>query len=336
VGKRPLSKRKRSASLPQQQQQYDNVLKSLIEGREQEVLPNFLEGATFLEVVNIEVLRTPLRVDKVYKVWYRDAKHILHLEFESGSDNKIGYRLLSYHTYYLEQFEIPIITVVVYPFPVKEAGSPFREISGDEEILKFHFRTMCLWKLSASTYVREHIIGMYALLPTMQDASQDLLLQSIEEMITYYAGDNTQLAQQLKWLGVLLRRSELVPVKDKAVVQERLNMWNNLLDEDPYLQSRIAQAAEKAAEKAAKQGLQQGLQQGLEKGRAEGEAEGALNASRQLVLELVEARFPGLKSFAEQRVLKMRKPESLRRLIGQIAVAPDEETARRTLSPHGT
>jgi hypothetical protein len=213
----------------------------------------------------------------------------------------------------------------VYPFPVKEAESPFREMSGDEEVLKFHFRTMCLWKLRASEYIKQHIIGMYALLPTMQGASQDLLLHSIGEMIAHYASDDTQLAQQLKWLGVLLRRSETVSVQDKAVVQERLNMWNNLLDEDPIIQSRIAQGIERGIEKV--------VEKATEKATKKGEAEGALSTSRQLVLELVEARFPELVRFAEQRIMKIKKTESLKRLVGQIAVAPDEATARHALDP---
>src|SRR5205085_7749517 len=100
-----LARRKRKQATQQQRQPYDNVLKSLIEGHEREMLPQFLHGAEFLEVLNVEVLRTPLRVDRVYKVWYRSQKHILHLEFESTTDSKMTRRLLSYHTYFLEQYE---------------------------------------------------------------------------------------------------------------------------------------------------------------------------------------------------------------------------------------
>ncbi|HVB25776.1 MAG TPA: hypothetical protein VNG51_27815 [Ktedonobacteraceae bacterium] len=48
-------------------------------------------------------------------------------------------------------------------------------------------------------------------------------------------GDDVQLANQLKWLGVLLRRSETMSIDDKVAVQERLNMWDYSLEQNSYL-----------------------------------------------------------------------------------------------------
>lgn len=50
------------------QQPYDSVLKSLVSGHEQEILAFFLPGAKYIETLDIEALRTPLRLDRVYKV----------------------------------------------------------------------------------------------------------------------------------------------------------------------------------------------------------------------------------------------------------------------------
>ena len=47
-----MAKRGRKQPSQQQQQPYDNTLKSLIEGHEQEMLPLFLQGAVFLAVLN--------------------------------------------------------------------------------------------------------------------------------------------------------------------------------------------------------------------------------------------------------------------------------------------
>lgn len=70
-----------------QQQPYDNLLKSLFEGQEKQLLPYFLPGAEYLTTLNVEVIRPPLRVDRVYKVKYKGKRTIVHLEFESGSNN---------------------------------------------------------------------------------------------------------------------------------------------------------------------------------------------------------------------------------------------------------
>lgn len=330
-----------------QQQPYDNVLKSLFEGHEQEMLPVFLKDAKFVEALNVEVLRTPLRVDRVYKIEYEDTDAVLDLEFESGGDGKIASRLLSYHAYHLDKFDLPVFTVVVYLFPTSLAQSPFEEKCGKKKILKFYFRQLSLWKLNANYFVRRHIVSMYALLPTMQGANRDMLLSAIDELAKYYVGNDVQLAHHLKWLGVMLRRSETIPLDDKESVQERLDMWNSLLEQDEYLQKFIARRAEKKAEEIAEkkvekavgkaqeqgiqQGMQQGMQQGIEKGKALGETEGELKASRSFVLDIVAARFPSLTEMAKRRVQKIDKPANLRQIATGIAVAPDEKTALQAL-----
>lgn len=99
----------------------------------------------------------------------------------------------------------------------------------------FYFHTLCLWKLEAEYFVQKHIISMYAFLPVMNGTNEQMLLDALNELAENYVGDDVQLANQLKWLGVLLRRSETMSIDDKVAVQERLNMWDNLLEQDPYL-----------------------------------------------------------------------------------------------------
>ncbi|HCI82911.1 MAG TPA: hypothetical protein DHW02_24835 [Ktedonobacter sp.] len=53
-----------------------------------------------------------------------------------------------------------------------------------------------------------------------------------EELIKYYENDNAPLARRLLWFSILLRRSQTVSLEDKQVVQERLKMYNDLLEEE--------------------------------------------------------------------------------------------------------
>lgn len=193
---------------------------------------------------------------------------------------------------------------------VAKAESPLREMSGWEELLAFRFRVLRLWKLSAQQFVREHIVSMYAFLPTMQGADEVLLKQAIDELIEYYKHDDTRLARELRWLGILLRRTETVPLDDKRKVQERLDMWDSLIEQDPKMKQIRAQS------------------------KAEGEAKGELKASQIMVLDLIEVRFPQLIGPAKQSVKRIKKLEALRQLAKQIAVAPDEATARQVLSSY--
>lgn len=298
------------------------------------MLPQFLHGAEFLEVLNVEVLRTPLRVDRVYKVWYRGEQHILHLEFESTTDSKMTCRLLSYHSYFLEQYELPVISIIVYPFPTSVAESPFSEMSGNVELLRFHFQVLCLWQLEAEYFVQERLVSMYALLPTMRGANAHLLTQAIDELVQQYKGNDTQIAQQLKWLGVLLRRAEIMPVEDQQAIQERLDMWDNLLEEDPYIQKIIARAIERGIARGRAEGEARGEAQGKAEGRAEGRAEGELEASQKMAVAIIEARFPVLTELAKQYVKRIRKADDLTQLGQQIATAPDEAAALHVLSSY--
>lgn len=135
------------------------------------MLNYFLAGIIYLATLDIEVMRTILRVDRVYKVLYKGIEHILHLEFETGSDPEMEVRLLDYHAYLHRKYHLPVISIIVYPFETKMAQSPWNEMSGEDIILTFHFQVFPLWKLSAAQFVREHAVVMYPLLPIMGDAN---------------------------------------------------------------------------------------------------------------------------------------------------------------------
>ena len=275
------------------------------------MLPRLVPEIEYLETLNIEILRTPLRVDRVYKVKYRGGPHILQLELETMADSDMPYRLLDYHAYLLRKYRYPVISIIVYPFHTSIAESPLREMSGWEELLAFRFRVLRLWKLSAEQFVREHIVIMYAFLPTMQGANEALLKQAIDELIEYYKHDDTRLARELRWLGILLRRTETVPLDDKRKVQERLDMWDSLTEQDPKMKQIRAQSKAE--------------------GKAEGEAKGELKASQRMVLALIDVRFPSLIELAKRHVKQVKDPETLTQLAKQIAIAPDEDTARSIL-----
>jgi predicted transposase YdaD len=318
-----MAKRKRKEPTQEQQQPYDNLLESLLEGREQRLLPYFLATVEYLETLDLEVHRTTLRVDRVYKVLYRGRIYILHIEFESGSDNDMSERLLEYHVYFYRKYKQPVISIIVYPFQTKMAESPLREMGGDEEILVFHFRVFPLWKLSAEQFLHEHIVLIYSLLPTMQGANARLLHQAIDEMIEYYRDNPGQLGQEFKWMGIVLRRADTVPLEDKREIEVRLNMYDDLIEQDPKMKKMRAESEAKGRA----EGEVKGKAEGEVKGKAEGEAKGLQDA----LVTVVEERFPPLAEFAQKKVTRITKPDALKLLLKGITAAPNEEAARLLL-----
>jgi hypothetical protein len=114
------------------------------------ILPLLLSNAIYKETLDVERIKPTMRVDRVYKIMYRGRDHILHLEFESGADNDMASRLLVYHAILYQDYHLPVISIIVYPFRVTMATPPFREMSGDEEILEFNFGVLPLFKLMPS------------------------------------------------------------------------------------------------------------------------------------------------------------------------------------------
>jgi hypothetical protein len=293
-------------------QPFDSTLKALVQTSANTLLPPFLPGVTYIETLNVELLRPTMRADRVFKVLYRGENHILHLEFESSSDPYMAYmaaRLLTYNAIIYQEYLLPVISIIIYPFRVKMAEPPLQITSRHEKLVTFYFKVLPLWQLNAEQYVQEHDVSIYALLPTMQGVTDELLLQAMQDMIKYYQDDDVMLARQFVWMGIMLRRADTIPPENKQKMQERLRMFERLWDEDPEIQ-RIKSEAEA-------------------KGRSE-----AIKISQEMVVLVVGTRFPGLTEIAHEQVEKISRLESLRQLAKQIATAPDEATARWALGTY--
>lgn len=319
-----MPKRKRNPSVPllDQSQPYDNILKSLFEGQEQQMLAYFLAGAEYVDTLNIEVMRTPLRVDRVYKILLDDETDILDLEFQASGEPDDAERLLEYHAYFHRKHKCPVVSVLVYPFPTTVAVSPLREVQKGGEILVFHFQVIKLWEWHAEHFVQNHAVPMYALLPTMDGANAEMLHKAIDEMVEYYQGSDVKLAREIRWLGIMLRRAEIMPLAEKQEIEERLSMFDDLMERDPKM--RKIRAESEARGEAA--GLAKGLAEGLAEGETRGKAEGLQEA----VVTIVEGRFPPLADLARQKVRRINTPDALSLMLKSLAAAPNE-TAARTL-----
>ncbi|HZO73214.1 MAG TPA: hypothetical protein VFB60_13505 [Ktedonobacteraceae bacterium] len=81
-----------------QPQGYDSSLKDLIEQQAPAILPVLLPGVVYEGTISVDLIRSTMRGDKVYKVTYQAEEHILHLEFESGVDSEMTSRLLAYNS----------------------------------------------------------------------------------------------------------------------------------------------------------------------------------------------------------------------------------------------
>ena len=135
-----------------------------------------------------------------------------------------------------------------------------------------------------------------------------LLSQALDEMKERYAGQGRKLATQLLWFGTFLRRTDTVSLEDKRRIQKKMDQFDSLLEENPFVQKKSAESEEK----------------GRTEGLAEGRAEGKVIALQAVVVKVVRGRFPALAELAQEQVTKINNPGALDFLFDKVITAPDE------------
>ncbi len=288
----------------QQQQPYDSSIKAILNEDAPAILPLLLPGVEVIEVLDIEVLRPPMRADRVYRVLYRGRPHTFHLKFQASRDDKMAFRMAVYHTQLLEKYELPVISMVIYLFKTTIVTSPLEEFSGTEELLRFNFRVLPLWDVDGRQFVEQHKISMYTLLPMMQNINATMLLQAIDELIEYGKGDESKLERRLLWLSTFLRRAEVMPPLEKQRVLERLKMFDELLEQDEFVQQQRERAL----------------------------IEGQIQAYQKALVTVVKNRFPALENLARQRAAQTTQVGAIEEVINLVSAINDENIVRTILN----
>ena len=196
-------------------------------------------------------------------------------------------------------------------------------MSGDEELLVLRYRVIALWTYSAQQYLDQHEVAIYPLLPTMDGANYARLAQALDEMKEGYNEQPRRLADHLLWFGTFLERADVVLLEDKRRIQQKMENFASLLDQNPFVQKRRAEGKE--------EGRAEGLVEGRAEGLVEGRAEGLVEGLQKALVTVVEGRFPPLTDLAQKMVVQATKPDALNLVIKGIVSAPDEATARLLL-----
>ncbi len=105
----------------------------------------------------------------------------------------------------------------------------------------------------------------------------------------------------------------------------------DILEESWAYQEMIKKGLQQGLEKGLQQGLEKGLQQGLEKGLKKGRQEGELQALRETLLDIVQARFPELVPLAKKQASNTKGPQILRHLTVKISTVQTANEAEQLL-----
>jgi hypothetical protein len=124
--------------------------------------------------------------------------------------------------------------------------------------------------------------------------------------IQWYKSRDDLLRDELLCFRTLLVRAQRLPEVQLERVLRRVNMFDSLLEEDPWVKGKVA----------------------------EGELKGELKASRSILQDIVNSRFPSLSELAKAKADQITQPEALNVLIVRISLAVDEHAARGILEAY--
>src|SRR5258708_26556212 len=82
----------------QKAQRFDTSFKAWIRAHPRDILPQLLPGGTYVDTLDVEIVRSTMRADKVFKVISHCEDRILELEFVSDTDSDVTSRLLLYNS----------------------------------------------------------------------------------------------------------------------------------------------------------------------------------------------------------------------------------------------
>lgn len=302
--------------------EYDCSLKALFGDEAAEILPILVPGTQMLHDHNIEIDRSQLRADLVYNVRYIGLPHILNMELQTDEDEDMHLRLLQYHVNLHAKYDKPVLSVVLYPFEKNVPVPPYREMSGDEELLTWKYRVLGLYKMEAEQFRHQRMFCMYSLLPAMNGVNAGMLIQTLQDMKQYYIPE--QMKHHLNRFWKMLQKSITITKEDRLLVEKELKMqFDWFIDTVPEVIERVEQAEKRGEIK------------GEVKGKVEGRVEGELQALRRTVMRMVQARFPTLSTFAQVQVNGITLSAQLDKLVLDLMQAPDEITAFRLLAGNG-
>src|SRR5690348_10203321 len=185
---------------------YDETLKSLFGHEIAEILPILLPGVEYIRESNIEIDRTIVKADLLFWARYKGRLHLVNMELQSNRDDTIERRLLMYHACFHYKHEVPVLSIILYPYKTTFPSPPYRETGGDGTLLTFEYQVLILWQMDARTFVQQHHVCFYTLLPAMEHASVPLLKQALSEMRQYYP-DNKQFGHHLTRFNTIMLRS---------------------------------------------------------------------------------------------------------------------------------
>jgi predicted transposase YdaD len=230
-----------------------------------------------------------------------------NLEAQTGPDDDLLPRMHEYALNLYRTYKRPVISVALLLFKCEVPEIPFVIQCGGEVRSIFYPIIICMWQMDAREVVRSQQRCLYPLLPTMKNATVELLTRAVREM--QEVGDRPHFARHLAWFHTMLGRTTTVSQEDKLKMEEVLKMQYPgfaLFRENPVINGMILE--------------------GELKGKAEGRIEGKIEGIQDSILDVVRGGFsPQVVEQVQQVITASQDEGRLRKFLRRVVRLSDEQ-----------
>ena len=226
---------------------------------------------------------------------------LLHIEFQTYNDLEMAERLLRYNVLARTEYKLPVVSCVIYL--LRDGKVPSSQLIWDSpigrDVIHFFFESIELGKLASDDLLAMEQPGLLPLLPLTRGGTKK---EVMEQMFA-----RLQDSEQVDLLAIGSTLASLVfkrePSSDLEWLHRRLREMHDVLRESPYYQEI--------------------LQEGREEGKLEGQ--------RELLLALVQARFPEMARLTKKLVTVIDDPASLQDVTIKISMAQTDKEVQQYL-----
>ncbi len=252
--------------------------------------------AVFVRALDIELQNQQLFADALLEVRLHGTAALVHIEFQTYDDPDMATRLLEYNVLASRQYEhLPVYSYVIY---LRKAGevavSPLvRGFPTGVDVHHFFFGVIKLWEVPAELFLGTGWTGVLPLV-TLTDGGKrpEVVKEMIDQLASVEEYDLLAIAQVLGGL-VFKTGPEL------AWFRKRFSMFQDILRESSVYQEIVE--------------------------------EGRIQEQREMLLKLIQLRFPELEALAKQQSDGITTPEILPSVNFKLLAAQTVEEARQIL-----
>jgi hypothetical protein len=270
-------------------------LAALIDGS---VAPVFLD--TELQKILPDSAAGVLRVDKLIRVQRKDGSPellLIHVEVQAQRDDDLPRRMFRYLCRILDHFDQPPVSLAILadPNPSWRPGPYEYHLAGASLVFQCGICKLAeldLEPLIAAGNPVARVIQAHRLAQgTSGDpkARRSGKLGMVRQLLESGMSDEEirEVMRAVHWLLALPEGEELGFRED--VKQMEASMQTK--ERSPYERIVWNEGLEMGLQQGLEKGLERGLERGLEKGLQRGRMEGRLTAAREMLLEVIQARF---------------------------------------------